>query len=236
MRETLSIIIPCYNEGRTISQLLRRVLRVQFAQYEKEIIVVDDGSRDDTTAQVQALMAAYPQLRLLQQPHNMGKGAAVRRGFAAATGALVVVQDADLEYDPEDLQQLLALFRLPQVMAVFGSRRLLPGHLGSGALYYWGAQAINLTTNLLYGVWLSDQFTCYKMLRREVLEHLPLRSNGFAIDAELVAKLLRRSIRIFEVPITYQPRTRQQGKKIRVQDGWHWLWQIIKYRLYPLRG
>lgn len=226
---TLSVIVPCYNEQATVVELLQQVLRVDLGNYKKEIIVVDDGSSDTTLTKVRMLLPQYPKLRLLVLPHR-GKGAAIRAGLKRATGDLVVVQDADLEYDPNDWRQMLELFRLPPVNVVFGSRRLLPDHKGSGTLYYWGAQCINLVTNLLYGVRLSDQFTCYKMMRRHLLKRLNLRGEGFEIDGELVAKLLKSKQRIYEVPITYHPRTRRQGKKIKVGDGARWFWQIIKYR------
>ena len=215
---TLSIIVPCYNEEGTVVELLRRVVGADLGACRKEIIVVDDGSTDRTVQLLTALAAEVAEMRLLVQPRNMGKGAAVRRGLAAAGGDLVIVQDADLEYDPRDFRQMIELFRLPQVTAVFGSRRMLPDHEGSGVFYYWGAQCINLATNLLYGVRITDQFTCYKMIRRSLLPQLKLKGNRFAIDAELVAKLLRKKQRIYEVPITYRPRTRAQGKKIKIRD------------------
>lgn len=226
---TLSIIVPCYNEQATVVGLLHQVLRVDLGNYKKEIIVVDDGSSDTTLAKAKTLLSQHPELHLLALPHR-GKGFAIKAGFKKATGDLVIVQDADLEYDPNDWRQMLELFRLPSVHVVFGSRRLLPDHKGSGTLYYWGAQCINLVTNLLYGVRLSDQFTCYKMMRRHLLEKLNLQGEGFEIDGELVAKLLKLKECIYEVPITYHPRTRRQGKKIKVSDGARWFWQIIKYR------
>jgi len=230
---TLSIIVPCYNEQATVVELLHQVLRADLGNYKKEIIVVDDGSSDTTPTKVRTLLPQYPELHLLALPHR-GKGAAIKAGLKRAIGDLVVVQDADLEYDPNDWRQMLELFRLPPVHVVFGSRRLLPDHKGSGALYYWGAQCINLVTNLLYGVRLSDQFTCYKMMRRHLLEKLNLQGEGFEIDGELVAKLLKLKECIYEVPITYHPRNRQQGKKIKVGDGARWFWQIIKHRFLPL--
>lgn len=226
----LSIIIPCYNEAKTIAEILRRVQEVSLGGVQKEILVIDDGSKDESAAIVETLAVSQPSIRLLRQPHNLGKGAAMQRGFKEATGDLVVIQDADLEYDPADWQQMIALFHLPQVDVVFGSRRLLPGNRTSGLFFYFGAQLINLFTNILYGARISDQFTCYKMTRSSVLQKIPLHSNRFAVDAELTAKLLRLGQFIQEVPITYNPRGRKEGKKIRFRDGLSWLWQIIKYR------
>lgn len=232
----LSIIIPCYNEVKTIAEILRRVLAVDLPGVEKEILVVDDGSKDDSAVIIEKVASGDPSIRLLRQPKNMGKGAAMQRGFKEATGDFIVIQDADLEYDPADWQQMIALFRLPQVDVVFGSRRLLPGNPVSGTFFYWGAQLINLFTNILYGARISDQFTCYKMARSNVLKKIPLNSNRFAVDAELTAKLLRLGQFIQEVPITYRPRGREEGKKIRFRDGLAWLWQIIKYRFAdPMR-
>jgi glycosyltransferase involved in cell wall biosynthesis len=227
----LSVIIPCYNEAKTIERVLERLVVADVLGFEREIIVVDDASQDDSSAVVDRFAQAYPAtVRLLRQEKNMGKGAAIRRGFKVAAGDLVVIQDADLEYDPNDLRHMMSLFDLPDVNVVFGSRRLLKSNEVSGFAEYWGAQIINFFTNVLYGARITDQFTGYKMFRRELLEEISLHSNGFEIDAELTAKLLRTGERIQEVPITYHPRSRAQGKKIRWTDGVAWLWQIIKHR------
>lgn len=231
MALTLSIIIPCYNEERTIGELLSRVLTSQIGDVEKEVIVVDDASRDRSVDIVREIeKRTMGQVQLLVQSYNQGKGAAVWRGMLAATGDLIVIQDADLEYHPQDFRQMLPLFDLPRVDVVFGSRRLLPGSAVSGAAEYFGAQAINLFTNLLYGARISDQFTCYKMFRRPLVSQLKMRTSRFEFDAELTAKLLRLGQRVQEVPIQYFPRSRVEGKKIRWRDGITWLWQIIKHR------
>lgn len=226
----LSIVIPCYNEERTLAALLQRVRDADLGSVQKEILVVDDGSRDKSLDIARAMAEKYPELiRVLAQDENQGKGAAIRRGFQEATGGLVVIQDADLEYDPKDFCQMLALFRLPEVSVVFGSRRLLKNPVSS-RLYYSGAPLVAALTYLLYGARISDQFTCYKMMRRELLTRLPLRERGFAVDAELIAKLLRRGARIHEAPITYHPRSRAEGKKVRLRDGFRWLWQLTRHR------
>jgi dolichol-phosphate mannosyltransferase len=227
----LSIIIPCYNEDKTIGELLRRVLAADLGPVDKDIIVVDDASSDRSAEIVREIERRHSgMVRLLVQPENRGKGAAVRRGLEAAQGELVVIQDADLEYDPRDFRPMLALFDGPDVTVVFGSRRLLPGNPISGLWEYLGAQVINAFTNMLYGARITDQFTCYKMFRRELIPQLKLRTAGFEFDAELTAKLLRLGQRVREVPIHYAPRSRAQGKKIRWRDGVAWLWQIIKHR------
>lgn len=228
---TLSVVIPCYNEERTIAELLTRVLSADIGDIEKEVILVDDFSQDRSRDIVEKMARENPgQIRLLVQLENRGKGAAVWRGLNEARGELVVIQDADLEYHPRDFRHMLPLFDLPQVDVVFGSRRLLPGNSVSGVAEYIGAQSINFFTNLLYGARISDQFTCYKMFRRKLVPQLKLRSERFEFDAELTAKLLRLGQKVQEVPIRYFPRSRAEGKKIRWSDGVHWLWQIIKHR------
>ena len=226
---TLSVIIPCYNEEATIAELLNRVAAVETPGVKREVLVVDDGSTDNSAKLVLEHASINQSVRLLQQP-NQGKGSAVRAGLAAAVGELVVIQDADLEYDPEDWQQMLLLFKNPDVQVVFGSRRMLSTNPTSGFFYYWGAELINITTNVLYGRRVTDQFTCYKMMRRSMLPQLHLKSDGFEFDAELVAKIFRKGLVVCEVPIRYAPRTVEQGKKIRPQDGLAWLWQILKHR------
>lgn len=229
----LSIVIPCYNEERTVGGLLRRVLAVGLEDFDKEVLLVDDGSTDRSRSIAEGVAREFPDVvRVLAQSTNQGKGAAIRRGCLEAQGDLVVIQDADLEYDPEDFRQMLALFRLPEVAVVFGSRRMLPNPVSS-TLYYSGAPLVTALTYLLYGRRLSDQFTCYKMLRRALLTRLSLREKGFTVDAELIAKLLRLGERIYEVPITYRPRSRAEGKKVRLEDGLQWVWQLLKYRVLP---
>ena len=227
---TLSVVISCYNEERTIGELLRRVLEADLGVVNTEVLVVDDGSTDRSPVIAQKIASLHPErLRVLIQPRNQGKGAALQRGIQEASGDLVVIQDADLEYDPRDFRQMLELFRLPEVSVVFGSRRLLRNPVSS-KLYYSGAPLVTALTVLLYGTRISDQFTCYKMVRRELLARIPLRSRGFAVDAELIAKLIRLGERIQEVPITYHPRSRSEGKKVRLRDGVLWIWELLKHR------
>lgn len=230
----LSVVIPCYNEQRTLAQVLERFVTLQIPDVTFEVIVVDDASRDGSVRIGEEFQRRYPSLiRLLRQPRNQGKGAAVRRGFAEASGDLIVIQDADLEYDPSDFSQMISLFSLPEVEVVFGSRRLLRSNPVSGVFFYWGAQMINLFTNFLFGARISDQFTCYKMFRRRLLKDIPLHSDRFEIDAELTAKMLRLGTQVQEVPIHYYPRTLAEGKKIRFRDGLSWTWQLIKHRFSP---
>lgn len=231
---TLSIVIPCYNEEGTLGALLRRVLAADLGDVRKEMLVVDDGSTDESRAIAEAVAREHPEtVRVLVQPRNLGKGAALQRGFREAIGDLVAIQDADLEYDPNDFRQMLALFRLPAVQVVFGSRRLMKNPVSS-KLYYSGVPLITLLTALLYQRHITDQFTCYKMLRRELVRKLTLHERGFMVDAELLAKLFRLGIPIHEVPITYRPRTRAEGKKVTLRHGFQWVGALIRYRFASL--
>lgn len=227
---TLSVIIPCHNEERTLEKLVRRVLSVDLGDTRKEILVVDDGSTDASYSIACALAEGFPGvIRVFSQPKCQGKGAALQRGFREATGDLVVIQDADLEYDPSNFRQMLELFLLPEVSVVFGSRRLTANPV-SNRFYYSAVPLVTLLTYLLYRTGVSDQFTCYKMLRRDLLARIPLRERGFGVDAELIAKLFRLGVRVHEVPIMYSPRSRAEGKKVRFHDGLVWCWQLIKHR------
>lgn len=229
-RMTLSIIIPCFNEERTIGDILRQVLAVDLGPVRKDIIVVDDGSTDRSRTIAEEIARSAPEtVRVLVQPRNLGKGAALQRGFHEARGEIVAIQDADLEYDPEDLSQMLALFRLPEVAVVFGSRRLLKNPV-SNRFYYSAVPLVTALSALLYQRRISDQFTCYKMLRRELVARLSLRERGFVVDGELLAKLWRLGQTVYEVPITYHPRSRAEGKKVRLRDGFLWCWQLLKHR------
>lgn len=227
---TLTIVIPCFNEERTLGELLERVIAVDLGDVRKEILVVDDGSKDRSRAIAEEAARRHPEsIRVLAQPRNLGKGAALVAGFQEARGELVAIQDADLEYDPRDFRQMLALFRLPQVSVVFGSRRLLPNPV-SMRLYYSAVPLVTVLSALLYQRRVTDQFTCYKILRRDLVRRLALRERGFTVDAELLAKLWRLGVRIYEVPITYHPRSRAEGKKVRLRDGFTWCWQLVRYR------
>ncbi len=227
-RPALTVIVPSYNEGATIAEVLRRVLATGL---RLEILVVDDGSTDDTAATVRRLAAAHPEIRLLSLPENRGKGAAVRRGIAEARGEYLVIQDADLEYDPQDLVRLLAVAR-EGADIVYGSR--IRGHNpASYSSFYWGGRLLSLITSALYGCWITDEPTCYKLFRAEVLADLPLQEDGFGFCPEVTAKVLRRGHRIAEVPISYRPRSMEQGKKIRWTDGLRAIWILARLRLPP---
>ncbi|HYI08655.1 MAG TPA: glycosyltransferase [Thermoanaerobaculia bacterium] len=225
----LSVIVPCYNERATVAELLRRVREVPV---EKEIIVVDDQSTDGSRDVVAALAQQWPEIRQVLQPVNQGKGAAIRRGIAEARGEIVLIQDADLEYDPEEYPKLIQPIVDGHADVVFGSRfegyprrvMLFWHRLGNTFLTFLS----NMTTNLD----LTDMETCYKVFRRDVIQSIPLRSNRFGIEPEITAKVARRGYRIYEVPISYYGRDYWEGKKINWKDGFSALWTILRYGLF----
>lgn len=233
MARRLSIVIPCFNEKATVEELLRRVARAPLpAPLEREIVVVDDCSTDGTRDLLRELARrADPPFRLVEQPVNQGKGAALRRGFAEASGDLIVVQDADLEYDPRDYPVLLAPILEDEADVVYGSRFLGGPHR---VLLFWhsvGNKFLTTVSNMCSNLNLSDMETCYKAFRKSVLDGVPLRSNRFGIEPELTAKFARRRARIYEVPISYHGRTYAEGKKIGWKDGVAALWAIVRYNL-----
>lgn len=234
----VSIVIPIYNEERTAATLIRRVQQVPMPGLEKELIVVDDGSTDRT---VEQLRAFGDQIRLICHPRNRGKGAAVRTGFGAATGDALLIQDADLEYDPNDFPAMIAPLVEGRADAVLGSRFILEKprfFLRQGGSpffsHYIGNKLIIWLTNWLYGFHATDYEGCYKAFTAEAIRRTPLLADGFEFDNELVCKLLRRRARIVEVPIRYHPRVYGEGKKIRWQHGVRMLWTIVKWRIWPL--
>jgi len=222
----LSVIVPVYNERNTLVEIVRRVRAVDLP-VEREIVLVDDGS-DDGTRQI------LPQLtdstvRVVTHPENRGKGAAVRTGIAESTGDLVIVQDADLEYDPEDWPKLLAPMLKGRAEVVYGSR--FTGERRNMLFLHWvGNRILSLVTNVLYNTTLSDMETCYKLFDRRVLDSITLSAKRFEFEPEVTAKVLRRKIRIYEVPISYAGREPGEGKKITWRDGFVALWTLVKYR------
>ncbi|OLC45718.1 MAG: glycosyl transferase [Acidobacteria bacterium 13_1_40CM_65_14] len=220
----LSVVMPVYNERTTIDEIVRRVLAVPL---RVELIVVDDGSTDGTSEILDALQRELT-FTLLRQK-NAGKGAALRRGFAAVTGDLVVVQDADLEYSPEEYPQLIELICDGKADVVYGSR-FLGRHRAFLFAHYVGNKFLTLATNVLYNTILTDMETCYKAMRTDVIRSMTLKSNGFGIEPELTAKIFKRGYRVYEVPITYAGRNYDQGKKITWTAGFVALWVLLKYR------
>ena len=221
----LSVVMPCYNERSTIEEIVRRVLAVPL---RVELIVVDDGSKDGTR-EILSKLAEELKFKLFFQTQNGGKGAALRRGFQEVTGDLVVIQDADLEYSPEEFPQLIELICQGRADVVYGSR-FLGRHRVFMFTHYAGNRFLTLVTNVLYNTMLSDMETCYKVMRTEVLRSMTLDANGFGIEPELTAKIFKRGYRVYEVPITYDGRGYDEGKKITWLDGFVALWVLLKFR------
>ena len=228
----LSIIVPVYNEAATIEELITRVRATGRAN---EIIVVDDGSTDQTPQILARLKVGRPPLNLLRHEFNRGKGAGVRTGLAAVTGDLVLVQDADLEYDPADYPALLAPFEDPAVTVVYGSRNLQRNPRSSFA-FYWGGRLLSWVTNWLNGTHLTDEATGYKVFKTAILRDVGLETDGFEFCPEVTTKLLQRGEQIHEVPISYNPRSWDEGKKIRWYDGLIAIWTMVKYRFFSKSG
>lgn len=225
----LSVVIPAFNEVKTLREILAAVRDVPLAGIEKEIIVVDDGSTDGTRAIIQAEAEAGNIVGLFHEK-NSGKGAALQSGFRAATGDIILIQDADLEYDPREYDKLIAPIIEGKAQVVYGSR-----FLGGPrkAMLFWhmlGNQLLTLTTNILYDSILSDMETCYKVFRAEVIKPIAIHSRRFEVEPEMTAKILKRKIRIYEVPISYNGREYHEGKKITWKDGFAAIWTLIKYR------
>jgi glycosyltransferase involved in cell wall biosynthesis len=222
----LSVVMPCYNERTTIDEIIRRVMAVPL---RIELIVVDDGSRDGTR-EILTSLAAELGFKLVFQTVNAGKGAALRRGFEEVTGDIVVIQDADLEYSPEEFPDLIQFICEGRADVVYGSR-FLGKHRVFMFTHYAGNRFLTLMTNVLYNTMLSDMETCYKVMRTEVLRSFTLQSDGFGIEPELTAKIFKRHYRVYEVPITYDGRGFEEGKKISWwRDGFIALWVLVKFR------
>lgn len=228
--KTLSIVIPVFDEAGTIEELLDTVHAVQIP-LAKEVITVNDCSRDATGATLERLKAKFPEMKVLHHAVNQGKGAALRTGFAAATGDLVIIQDADMEYDPKDYNQLLAPILDGHADVVFGSR-----FIGGGAhrvLFFWhmiGNKLLTTLSNMMTNLNLTDMEVCYKIFKRELLNKITIRENRFGFEVEITAKVAKLGCRVYEVPISYYGRDYSEGKKITWKDGFSALRCIVKYR------
>jgi glycosyltransferase involved in cell wall biosynthesis len=220
----LSVVMPVYNERTTVEEIIRRVLKVPISI---ELIVVNDGSKDGTKEILDRLQTELG--FTLYHQENAGKGSALRRGFGAVTGDLVVIQDADLEYSPEEYPELIELILSGHADVVYGSR-FLGRHRVFMFTHYLGNRVVTLATNVLYNTMLTDMETCYKVMRTEVLRSFTLESNTFGIEPEITAKIFKRGYRVYEVPITYAGRNYDEGKKITWMSGFEALWILLKYR------
>jgi glycosyltransferase involved in cell wall biosynthesis len=223
----VSVVVPCFNERATILQLLQSVIQ---APFQKEIILVDDGSTDGTRELLEEQATVFPEVRLFFQPRNQGKGAALRRGFKEAIGDIVIVQDADLEYDPGEIPKVIAPIIEGHADVVYGSRFMGGPHR---VLYYWhsiGNQLLTTLSNMVTNLNLTDMETCYKAFRREVIQSIAIQEDRFGFEPEVTVKLARRpSLRIYEVPISYRGRKYEEGKKIGLKDGFRALYCLGKY-------
>ncbi len=221
----LSVIMPVYNEESTIQEIVKRVLEVPL---EKELVIVDDCSRDKTP-ELLKVFAGRPEIKVMRHEKNQGKGAAIRTGIQAATGDMIVIQDADLEYDPAEYPILVKPIIEGRADVVYGSR-FLGLHRVFLYYHYLGNKFLTFLTNLLYNTMLTDMETCYKVFRAEVLKGITIRSNRFNFEPEITAKVFKKRLRIYEMPISYYGRDYEEGKKITWRDAFPAIWALIKYR------
>lgn len=233
--KTLSVVIPCYNEEATVSAVIERVLSADTSGLELEIVVVDDGSKDNSRAVIKEICRREPRVRLFHHDLNSGKGAALATGFAAVTGDIVLIQDADLEYDPAEYPKLTKPIIDGIADVVFGSRFV--GGDVHRVLYFWhsvGNKFLTLLSNMFTDLNLSDMETCYKVFRREIIDQITLQERRFGVEPELTAKISRLDPRpkIFEVGISYSGRTYKEGKKIGWKDGVRAIYCILRYNVF----
>lgn len=225
----LSIIIPCFNEEGTISEIIKKVSEVDLMGANREIIVVNDGSTDGTFEILKDLKNTF-EFQLFNHQKNLGKGTAIKTALKHVSGDYVVIQDADLEYNPEDYKKLLQCVKEKRAQVVYGSRYLNSNDKYSHLLFYIGGRVLTWITNLLYGIKITDEATCYKLFKKEVICSIDLKCCKFDFCPEVTAKILKKGIKIWEVFIDYHPRDKEHGKKIKLRDGLFAIWILIKYK------
>ncbi|HEX5080457.1 MAG TPA: glycosyltransferase family 2 protein [Blastocatellia bacterium] len=226
----LSILMPVYNEANTINEIIKRVEEVDLGDVRKELIIVDDASKDGTREVLDDMRKVRPH-KVYFHAQNMGKGAALRTALTYATGDIIIIQDADLEYDPAEYAELIKPILNGRADVVYGSR--LSGGKVSRAFNFWhlvGNKMLTLVTNVFYNSILSDMETCYKVFRADVIKNLQIKSNRFDFEPEITAKVLKRKHKLYEMPISYYGRDFSEGKKITWRDGFAAIWALIKYR------
>jgi glycosyltransferase involved in cell wall biosynthesis len=230
----ISIVVPCYNESKTLETVITRVLVADVSGLEREIVIVDDGSQDDSVNIARALAERHPNIRVLEHKINQGKGAALRTGFQATTGEIILVQDADLEYSPSEYPRLLAPILDDRADVVYGSRFRSGSEMR--VLFFWhnvGNSFLTLLSNMMTNLNLTDMETCYKVFRREVIQAVTIQEDRFGFEVEITAKIARLPLRprIYEVGISYSGRTYSEGKKITWKDGIRAVWCIFRYNI-----
>lgn len=226
----LSIIMPLYNEEKTVGEIMGKILGLKI---DMQLIIVNNGSNDNTS-QIIREFDNDARIAIIDKEHNIGKGDAIITALEKAKGDYTVIQDGDLEYDPDDLVKMLDLAEKEAAPVVFGSRRLNPDSGISYNRYLWGGQLLTIIANILYGVGITDESTCYKMIRTDIMKAMKLESLRFEFCPEVVAKLGRNKIKILEIPVKYYPRKFDEGKKIRWHDGLEAIWALLKYRFKPI--
>lgn len=226
----LSIVIPVYNEEKTIFKILEKIYKVDFGKINIEVITVNDGSKDGTLLVLRKIRKKFP-IKIVSYKKNKGKSSALIEGFKKITGDVVTIQDGDLEYNPKDFVKMLKKMSESEVKVVYGSRRLNKKNIQySGLSFYIGGLILTYMVNILYGGHITDEPTCYKMFESKLLKSIKLNSKRFEFCPEITAKVLKQGINIFEVPIFYHPRKVIQGKKIKLKDFFEAVWTLIKYR------
>lgn len=227
----LSIIIPVYNEENTLEEIIHKVITANCLDLEKEVIISNDGSSDNTSEVIQKLRTKYPEIITYHSPTNLGKGAAVRLGIAISSGEIIIIQDADLELDPNDYSKLLVPLLKNETKVVYGSR-FLNSNVNLKKTSRLANQFLTFLTNLLFASHLSDMETAYKMFYRDALNSISLRCVRFDFEPEITSKFLKKGVHILEIPISYQPRTVQAGKKISWIDGYEAVYTLIRIRFF----